>query len=427
MLRVERLRAQHYVLFFCLTVLLSLALLFISSFMPQSLILSNISRSIGGLTSEGFRPDTFDRQGAASLDNHSDTEMLRATATMYNENLRSILTNDYYSYEGNDSIITDLAMYANGVEGGSVIHYVRYWMGFRAILRFLLVFLDYYQIRRYLGLLFFCILFKLVFHISKRTDSIFAYIFAISVILVRPNVIASSLQYSCCFLISFFAMFFVPWVYCNGKWEKLFFMEIGMITMYFDFYTVPLITYGYPMVYLLALHCLDGKKISIKQILVSLLYWFVGWGFMWIAKLGLTTLLTEFDGFANGFTAFIYRVGIEKAAGLEEYYSVLVAFRELFKVIFCDFKGAIVYVLGVAICICMIAIQTIKKKISFQTFFYYKAFLIISIIPIIWFVLTAQPIAIHAFYQYRSIAIIYWSLGVYIYMVFRHKRISESL
>lgn len=424
MLQKDTLRKRYYIYGFLLTVMIALLLLLISSFLPQSLILKNISNSIGGLNTEGLRPYIYDLQESSSLDTYSDIEMLRATSSMHKDNLQSILTNDFFYYPDAELNLDNLEMYASGAESSSAFHYVRYWMGFRVFLRFALTFLNYFQIRRYLGFAFFCLLFALVFHVEKHTDKKLAYLFAISVILVRPNVIVSSLQYSCCFYIAFLSMFFIPWIYRNPKWQALFFMEVGMITMFFDFYSVPLITFGYPMVYLLAMQAANHQQVSAKKIMIFLISWLLGWGFMWIAKLLLTTLLTDVNGIQNGFSSFFRRVGIVKTEELLQYYSIPYAFSQLFRVIFSDFKGAVIYISGVLLCLITVIIKAIRSSVSIGAFLKHKKFLIITVMPVIWFIITAQPIAIHAFFQYRSIAIIYWSIFAYIYTVFTDK---ESL
>lgn len=426
MKRTESLRVHHYVCSFLLTVMVALLLLYISCFLPQAPILDNLSISVGGLRSEGLRPNTFDHQQSGSLDTYTDTEMLRATASTHSGNILSVLTNDFYKYEEAESNIDNLKLYASGAEPDGVYHYTRYWMGFRVFLRLGLVFLNYFQIRRYLGLAFFCIFIALIFQIEKYTDKKLAYLFAFSILLVRPHVIASLLQYSCCFFIAFIAMLFVPWLRRHPKFEALFFMEIGMITMYFDFYTVPLVTFGLPLIYLLVLQTVDHQTISLKRIFKLLAMWFFGWVFMWIAKLVLTSLFTEVNAVENGISSFFSRVGIVKNPQYLQYYSIPYAFSELFKTIFCDLEGAVIYLSGVLVCFTAIIVRAVQTKTPWNRFRKYSYFLVIAAVPVVWFTVTAQPIAIHAFFQYRSIAVIYWSFAAYIYMVFNTQKGMES-
>jgi hypothetical protein len=87
--------------------------------------------------------------------------------------------------------------------------YSRYWMGFRATLRFLLSFVNYYQLKRYLSFAFFALYAALISSISRRTTATIGFLFAISIILVRPYIIGASLQFSSCFFIAFLGMLLV--------------------------------------------------------------------------------------------------------------------------------------------------------------------------------------------------------------------------
>ena len=44
--------------------------------------------------------------------------------------------------------------------------------------------------------------------------------------------------------------------------------------------------------------------------------------------------------------------------------------------------------------------------------------LLAAALPFLWFCCTAQPIAIHYWYQYRSIALTHWAVGAYVTMTF---------
>lgn len=422
MIRREGVDKKYYLLSFVITVFIALLFLFFAAFLPQTAILRNVNESVPYLKSEGYYPWFFDHSNVSKLDNYTDIQMLRAAASTHNGKIDSILTNDLHSFEKSESIIDDLESYASGTEEAiSVSHYVRYWMGFRVILRLALVFLNYVQIRRYLAVVFFCLMIAVVCQMGKHINSKCAYLFALSVILVHPNVIVNSMQYSCCFLITFLSMLLIPWLFRNPKWDGLFFMEIGMLTMYFDFYTVPLITFGYPMIYLIAMQSINGRKIHTRKVCGLFLFWLAGWVFMWIAKLGLTSLLTEINAIADGFNSFLGRIGFVKHQELLDYYSIPYAFSELARIILKDRAGAIVYMLGAAVCLTAVFCVAIKNKVSLFVFLKYKPFLLIALMPIVWFVITAQPIAIHAWFQYRSVAIIYWGLGTYFYMILSDK------
>ena len=146
----------------------------------------------------------------------------------------------------------------------------------------------------------------------------------------------------------FAAMLLSPAVHKRPKWEGLFFMEVGLLTMYFDFYTAPLITLGFPMVYLYALGLKEGDAPSVKRLGRDTALWFGGYVSMWMAKLVLTSLLTQVNAVANGWNALMGRLGVSHTEGLEEYYSLELAMERLGDVIFSDSEGKVIFLAALA-------------------------------------------------------------------------------
>ena len=411
-----------YAIVFCLSVVVAMGSLLISAFAPQTRINENLLESSYGLKSEGQYPVIGDRRINSLLDNATDTIMLRAAAGTEDHYLGSILTNPIYEYDldipPEENSTKSLELYCMGVQPDSEFFYVRYWLGFRAILRWLLVFLDYFQIRRYAGALFFTLFALVLCDITRRVDRKTAFVFAVSIILVRPQVIAHSLQFLCCFLIAFTAMLMIPWLMNRPKWDGVFFLEIGILTMFFDFYTTPLITVGFPLVYLAILRSRQGERITFGWMLRCVLIWLAGYALMWLAKLTLTSLLTSVNGLEDGFRAFCGRLGIEKTEGFAEYYSLSLAFEKLRLVFFSDSEGKAVYLLGAGLTALAICVQALRRRLQLPTLTANLCLLFVAVLPFIWFACTAQPIAIHYWFQYRSIALTHWAAGAYVTMTF---------
>ena len=408
---------------FCLSVVVAMGSLLIAAFAPQDKISEKLLDSIDGLYLEGQYPVIGDRKINSLLDNATDTTILRATAGMNRNYLGAVLTNPLYSYnveveKTEDYPVECLELYSTGERPDGEFLYVRYWMGFRAVLRWLLVFFDYFQIRRYAGALFFALFALVLCSVARRVDTKTAFVFAVSVILVRPQVIVGSLQFLPCFLIAFLAMLIAPCLEERPEWDAVFFLEIGVVTMFFDFYTTPLITVGFPLVYLAILRARQGQRITLGWMVRCVLIWLCGYALMWLAKLMLTSLLTSVDGLSDGLTAFCRRVGIEKSEGYEEYYSLSLAFENLRSVIFSDPEGKVVYLLGAGLTALSVLVCAIRRKLKPSAFAANGCLLFAAVLPFLWFCCTAQPIAIHYWYQYRSIALTHWAVGAYVTMTF---------
>lgn len=410
-----------HVIVFVMSVCLALGLLILVSFLPQEPIWENVNNSLQHLYNSGIHPRVFDYSDASILDQSTDVTMLRASAATSSRYIGSVLTNPIYTFEHETDIgcIHCLELLVNGYAHNSVFFYARYWMGFRILLRPLLTFLTYFQIRRYFAFAVLLLFVYLVCDISKNLNHKIAFFFALSFVLVRPQIVVNTVQFCICFLIAFTAMLFVPWLSRHTKYETLFFMELGIITMYFDFYTVPLITLGLPLIYLYCMRSANNNGFTWKKIALILLSWFAGYALMWVAKLCLTTILTDVDGISNGLNAFASRMGVNKNPDLLKYYSVAYAFEKLFQTLVSDSEGCKIIVTGLLILVCTGCVQFCRRRIPVARFGHHKVLLMLACLPFAWFAATAQPIAIHSWFQYRSITITYWALGIYFYHIFQ--------
>lgn len=409
---------KEYIAAFCITVFLAVMLLIIAAFLPQTAIQNHVAESIPIISRDVDNHYLFDNSVGSKIDVGTDLMMLCTSLTTSDRYLGSILTNPVYSYddvvgwENDDEWIAKLAY---DMPPDDVWYYARYWMGFRVVLRMALTLFTYAQIKRYLSFLFLCLFAAAVCSVSKHANSRIAFFFALSIILIRPHVMATSMQLTSCFLIAFAAMLLIPWLHHHEKWEALFFMEVGMITMYFDFYTVPLVTMGFPLMYLYILKQEKAVSVPVSNLFRNMTAWFMGYGFMWIAKLVLTSLLTSVNALSQGFESFFSRVGIEKDAELTEYYSVEAAFEGVRKAVFSDEVGAAVYLVCAGVILAVVLYKMLRGRITFENFQNAVPYLFFAGIPVVWFVITKQPVAIHYYFQYRTIALTHWAAGVFLH------------
>ena len=413
-----------YIVAFCLTVVLALSMLIAAAFLPQTPILMNVQESLDLYAHDIQNNYIFETTASSKLDVGTDLMILRSSMCTNRRYLGAVLTNPIYFYDGLDQwegVPETIARLSYDIPSDSVFFYSRYWMGFRVLMRLALEFFNYGQIKRYLAFAFFTLFTAAICSVSKNTNSRLAFFFALSIILVRPYVMATSMQFTCCFLIAFAAMLLVPWLSRHEQWEGLFFMECGMMTMYFDFYTVPLVTVGFPLLYLCILKRDRAVDVTIRKILKNFGIWFAGYGFMWIAKLVLTSALTSDNALQAGFDSLFKRVGIEKTQGLEQYYSVKAAFDAVGEAVFAETTGMVVWLLGLGILLTVVAYKLLKGHASMKNLRGSVPYLLLAAVPFLWFIITKQPVAIHGYFQYRNIALTYWAVGVFLHFLFEKK------
>lgn len=401
---------------FVLSVIFAVGFLLLGACLPQAPIDRNVRDSAEGMILEGGYPTMADHAFASTLDYITDALILAESKAATIAHWDTIFTNPLYEYDGD--AVENLYRYAMDEDPQPTGFYVQYWMGFRPVIRLLLCFLDYYQILRYTAFAFFVLLAAVICDVAKRTGTKTAFFFALSIILVRPHVIAVSLQFSCCFFIAFLAMLMAPWIRENPKWESLFFLELGIATMYFDFYTTPIITFGLPMTYLYVLRNTEGQATTLKTIGRNAAAWSAGYGGMWLAKLTLTSLLTDADGLGKGFASFAGRIGIEKTTELESYYDPIMALRTVAASLYSDQQGKII-LFGAAALVCLIlAVKFLRSRLPIRALTNHCLLLVLAALPILWFMAAAQPTANHHWFQYRGIAVTFWAGFVYLQYAF---------
>lgn len=405
---------------FSISVVLAVLFLTISACLPQSPIDEHIVESAYQLEAEGNYALVASHSDASVLDNFTDSIILTESAAMQISTPGSILTNPIYGYG-----VEGLSRYAfeDGAEPIGV--YPRYWMGFRGTIRLLLSFLDYFQIKRYVAVLFFTLFSAVMCSIAQNTDTKTAFLFALSMIFVRPHIIALSLQYSCCFLIAFISMLLVPWVSRHPKYESIFFLEVGLITMYFDFYTTPIITLGLPLVYLYLLrHKMDGK-LSGKRILIDVTHWLCAYGGMWLTKLVLVTVFTDVNGIANGLKSFSNCVGLVDNPSYQSY-SLGKALNQVVKVLCSDEVGGKILVLVLAAAIVVLPVALMRKHVRWSNCMTHISLLAVAALPIAWFVVAGRPLINHAYFQYRSITVTFFAAAAFLRLMFTDADLNRS-
>ncbi len=407
-------RATHglliYGVIFIGGIMAFVALLFLSSLLPQTTILEHFRQSIGIFEKEGNYPAIADQQESAVLDNHTEALMLMEAASMNTGDPASILSNPVY-FQG--TAVEHLREFYEG--GGSLEeYYVRYWMGFRVPLRILLTFFHYADIRVILSFLLFGLMIACFFNINKNLNGVSAFLFVLSFLLVKPQVICNSLHFSCCFILAFIGILCLPAAIRKKREIPLMFV-LGMLTMYFDFYTAPVVTIGYPLIYLLLLT--TEKKPQYKKALLSIAAWLSGYGLTWIAKLSLATVFLPVNGFANGFSSFASRVGIEKNTATLQYYDIPTAFQALKRVIFPNNDAALFFLvcLSAAFAVLLYMVFTRKEKQTKAALF--LSLLIPAVLVIAWYMIAAQPTVIHVYFQYRNVAVIWWAVFQYFALI----------
>lgn len=408
-------KTLRYVLALILSVAVGMGLLLLSTFLPQGTIDENVYESAEIMRQkEGIYPLLADFTFSGQLDNHTDAIILAQSKAMSSP--KEILTNPMYQLAEDDpeteNPVEDLYAYVQAEDPQPTSFYVRYWMGFRAVMRLVLSFVNLYQLRRYLATLVLGLAVAVTCSIARHVSEKAAFLFGISFVFVRPYIVAMSPQFSCCFIIAFAAMLLMPRLSRKPECHGMVFFLLGIITMFFDFYTTPLITFGLPFVYLYLLRG-DASSRKLTTLLKYFLLWGAGYLSMWFAKMLLTTLFTDVNGLENGLVSMLYRLGIRKEEKYTYQYSIFHSLRAIWFSLYADEEGKKILILVLACGVLGLGALLLKRKPKLSQLLEHRNLIAVAALPVIWMLAAPQPFNIHHWFQYRSIAVSFFSFGVY--------------
>lgn len=194
--------------------------------------------------------------------------------------------------------------------------YPRYWHGTTFLTRFLLLFFSYPQIQWLLfGISTLLMLLFGVFYFP-RAGFMKTAAMLMSWALVYGFMLQFSLQFSPVFLITLVASILVVRFQDNQDSLGLLFFITGSLTCYFDILTIPLLSFGWPLVIWLSLN--DDKKLKTGDLWAFIkwaLLWLAGFALTWAAKWAVGSVVLEYNVFTDAFQAVSMRTDVSEEFG----------------------------------------------------------------------------------------------------------------
>ncbi len=399
------------------TILVFLGLLTLTNLIPKQLLFKNISVSAGQVAEYQVADQTTPQMYSQyKMDYYTDSVMLNAAYFTDTEHpIKSAIRCSLYG-----GGIEQLQIVASSPNIGANYSYGRYWHGYLAVLRPLLIFFDYIEIGIFNTYLFYLLLLLNLIIVYKRIGSWFSAVFLFTIISLNITVLPLNMQLFTVFAITFAAVPLVVWLFEKKReWLKYAFMVIGMCTMYFDFYTYPMMTFGLPMIVLLLLA--DKSAVHdenpIKRVLLCLAFWALGYALTWLVKIGLIYFALgsgEVQTLSASFSARISRTIPDSIyAKLTEGLASLTSGLSVDKIpLWCISLGLVamhvlnpVFLVGLGV--------VVITAIGFHVFCKARsgrkgtvaALLLVAGLPILWYVVAVNPTIIHSYFQYRAIGV----------------------
>ena len=360
---------------------------------PFSAIETNLRASVDALASEGEKP--VHRTRLLTQDNVTDCIMMNIAAGVdHHHPLNSAMSNKFHFNEGG-SLFDATWNLLDGKEV-DVQDYGRYWHGYQAALRPLLLLTDYRGIRLINHLLLAALTILCLVLSYKKASRAFPLALAIGLLCVGFLYVPLNIQYTTCFLIMFVAMIIIltrKKEHFSTRWACLGFFTLGGVTSFCDLLTTPIITLGLPLIVL----CLVQKPTrACRTVLLLSVMWLIGYASIWASKWILASLITGSDIIGDAMAnARIRTVGSTTS---EEGATTLFILLTVWKNI--SSRSPLFYLFALVALAALGAVYRFWRQpagiIRSNLWL-----LLVASMPLIWFVVLMQHTYIHSFFTWR--------------------------
>lgn len=402
-------------LFFLYIFLVSIFTLLLTSVfaIPTSAIKNNIVESVKQIQKEGlwFQPLGF---YLFQIDNMTDCLMMNINASADSDNpIRSSMIDNYsqpYEYGDTGTYLkmdqTTLDIAENGANESTIFSdYARYWHGYQVVLRPLLYFFNYNQIRVINYIALFVLITITIVLLYKRLNIIYALSFAATLVLSNIMIVPLAIQFSTCFYIALFGMIII--LNCNritdSKRLTIIFFTIGAFTSYMDFLTTPILTLGFPLLVLIAI---NKEKERLRTLFTQSFVWFLGYASIWASKWLIGWILTGENIIDTAMACAQQRMGNTIVFG-----GVEMPMNQFFEIILSKLSNMIYPIcIAIGIVTILFILYFYKNRDKLKKFDW---LVIIAIMPIAWFIVMKNHSLQHIFFTWRDFILTLWCMLIF--------------
>ena len=409
-----------YTITYILLLIIFNSLLYISSLFPSSWIEQNVKESSEILLNEGNDymlseklninnnnyTDALMINEAYSIDNSTPIYSYMSARRNYKkgttqQTLKDIIGEGKTINSEEYDPVGELNQFLNGKMDTSII-YARYWHGYLPILRTLLIFFNISQIRKILLIIFVIIFTYLMYLLRKKLGIKIMLIYGFSLIAQGYFYVSYSLESAPVFITMMIACIILLKKIDKISKEKLYLyiFIISSITSFIDYLTVPLITLVMPL-YIYIIYNKELKvKENIKLIIKTSIIWLIGYAITWISKWVIYDIMYNEELIKTAINQVIYRTvktNICTSTTIQEVILMLII------------KNAIYIITYILLEMLVISINIDKIKIEKKDKKEYikqnAPILILTFMPIIWYIVLSNHTVLHYKFTYRHMLI----------------------
>ncbi|MPM79240.1 hypothetical protein SDC9_126273 [bioreactor metagenome] len=298
-------------------------------------------------------------------------------------------------------------------------------MGFRIWLRPLLSIFNYMEIRSMLTFFLWVLFgFSIISVFRTTANSFFAALYVFCIVSLNPVAISSSLTYMSCFILAFCGILAVPKITSLEKEfplvESVFFLCLGALTQFFDFYTSPLITFAFPMIILLAAKLSGPRTVRFRELLLvlarGLFVWLFAYVGIWLLKLVATALFAGQE-IAPIISRVLAEILGDRALHGPGFFVTISACLDNILTPEVMASLALIFVIWV--------VRFWKNPDKAYAISRGAVFLITGILSIIW-IACAPRTYLHRFFQYRTLGVLVMSILAFLAFTSRRKCVLDS-
>ena len=379
---------------FCKTFAILIATYFalatLSCLLPDKSIKAHIADSAQKMVEEGLYPQAIIRMEQCQMDNFTDALIMNQ---MYNIDRKHPITSAMKmirsSEKGRDWDQPGLLLRKVNGENLEEQHYARYWHGSTFLFRPLFLVMDFLTLRHILFIVSSLLIVLLLCAYYPKAGLMKTIALALGFLLTYGFVMQFSMQFFPVLALTIIGSLLVVKRKQSDNSGLLFFV-IGSMTCYFDLLTTPLLTLGIPMAVMLSLKREDEFqfKDSIIEISKLTLLWGGGFALTFLTKWALASLILGQNIFADAYEVSLYRMEAEEFTRWDAVTK--------------NFDMLDLWMIGIATVVLLLFSIIKRLKINHKRV---VLFLIIGLMPYVWYLLLANHSYVHWWFTYRLQAI----------------------
>lgn len=399
-------RITHYFLLLMLggaagTVLLTLVYL-----LPVERMRDNAADSLEIFLNEGPSYKILPNINATRTDNYTDSIMINTAIYAGSENvLVKAMSAKRYSYSAATAF--DAAIwYLSGEDGYGTESYARYWHGYLVILKPLLFFFNYEDIRMINMLAQIMLTCWFIYLLFENGMKRYAKSFFTCLFVLPPITTFVCMQYSQIYYIALIAMIFLLRNYKKlavRGWLPEFYFVIGMLTCYFDFLTYPIVTLGSVLLLhiLLERNLTDLYKDQMIRMVQYILSWGIGYVGIWGMKWVLATVVLRDNIIKDAILSVLYRSSSESGdSGVIEIFSRWDVLKKNLSML-----DNSIFICGMILFVIVIFIQILHNKRIYVNKALIMQVVLTMLLPMGWIWTLANHAYVHYWMTYKNLVI----------------------